>query len=112
MTNTNVNYANKIAITIQEQLGGAKFTVMTGAKYAYGTNSQEQAYLNVKLPKMANKKINNVKITYNEGMDVYEMAFLSVNRNCEITTIEEYKEVYCDQLIELFEKNTGLYCSL
>lgn len=95
-----MNYAQ----TILEQLGGNKFIVMTGTKN-FVKNDKEKS-LTMKLTKNL-AKAQYLKITLN-GNDLYDMEFISVNRNLDRVIKAEYKDVYFDMLQELFTKTTGL----
>ena len=112
MTNT------QIANTILAQLGGRRFTVMTGAKNFIAIDNG----LRFKLGKNASKA-NMVEIKLN-GLDLYDMRFyrytpakLVVNHNKgtadwhdeKIADVKTYNDIYCDQLQELFTETTGLY---
>lgn len=44
---TNQEYAKEIIQAIYVQLGGSKFTAMTGAKLSYSVNSKNQPVLTV-----------------------------------------------------------------
>lgn len=105
MTNTKA----QVALTILEQLGGSRFTAMTGA-----TNFlAHPKALSFKVPNAA-KKITHVEITLNPN-DTYLVEFL----NCRITRkryirdrVEARDNVYFDQLQEIFTEVTGLYTHL
>lgn len=99
---------NQIAKTIYQQLGGAKFSLMTGAKnFCADENS-----LNFSIGKNSTK-CNRIKITYNYGADLYSMTFYSYSpKNLTLKTLKEIDGVFCDQLTELFTQYTGLYTSL
>lgn len=103
-----------VAKTIAHQLGGAKFTTMTGAKLFAGINKTNQVELSAKLP--GNLSIKNnidlVTIVFNEGLDVYEMIFINTREKEENRIIKKYDQVYCDDLIPYFEEETGLFCYL
>lgn len=111
---TDKEYAKVIIQTIYTQLGGSKFTTMTGAKLSYSTNSKDQPVLHCKLPsdiKIRNN-INLVLITYNIGLDLYEYTFINTRKDTENQIIKQINDVYADDLIPLFEEETGLYCYL
>lgn len=114
MTATSQEYAKEITQTIYTQLGGSKFTTMTGVKLSYTINEKEQPVLKCRLP--TNIKITNnidqVLITYNIGLDLYEYTFINTSRKPENQIIKQINEVYADDLIPLFEQETGLYCYL
>ena len=112
---TNQEYAKEIIQAIYTQLGGSKFTAMTGAKLSYSTNSKNQPVLYCKLPTdiQTNNNINLVLITYNIGLDVYEYTFIDSRiTDTEKRIIKQIDEVYADDLIPYFEEETGLYCYL
>lgn len=59
------------------------------------------------------KKSNMCKLSYNKGLDLYNMEFLKYNnRTCEVKEIKKYNGLYSDQLKSIFEDFTGLYISL
>jgi len=103
-----------IATTILSQLGGKRFVAFTGAKDLCTI----KCGLQFSLPRNA-ANVNRVQITLN-GKDLYDMQFLKCSfprYNKKTFTMTEYKEVviqeyndvYCDQLVELFENTTELY---
>ena len=95
----------EIATEILKQLGGNKFIVMTGSKnLVAGKNS-----LSMKLSRNESKA-NHLKIELTP-MDVYSMKFISI-RGGNMKIVEKYDNVYCDQLQNIFTKETGLYTKL
>lgn len=114
MTTISPEYAKDIVNTIYQQLGGSKFTTMTGAKLSYTINSKQQPVLRCTLPTdiQIKNNINLVLITYNIGLDVYEYTFMDTRRSTENRIIKQIDEVYADDLIPYFEEETGLYCYL
>jgi hypothetical protein len=102
---------NDIAHTIFEQLGGRKFIAMTGAKNFVSHSSINS--LSFKVPHAA-KKITYVEITLNER-DLYDMEFRNVRftkNGGKNELVEIHKDVFFDQLQEIFTSETGLYTSL
>jgi hypothetical protein len=111
---TDKEYAKEIVTTILSQLGGSKFTTMTGAKLSYSINNKDQPVLHCKLPadiKIRNN-INLVLIIYNIGLDLYEYTFMNTRKATENQIIKQINDVYAEDLIPLFEQETGLYCYL
>ncbi len=111
---TDKEYTKEIVTTILSQLGGSKFTTMTGAKLSYSINSKDQPVLHCKLPadiKIRNN-INLVLITYNIGLDLYEYTFMNTRKDAENQIIKQINDVYAEDIIPLFEQETGLYCYL
>ena len=111
---TDKEYAKEIVQTIYTQLGGSKFTAMTGAKLSYSINNKDQPVFYCKLPadiKIRNN-INLVLITYNIGLDLYEYTFMNTRKRTENQIIRQINDVYAEDLIPLFEQETGLYCYL
>lgn len=97
-------YSNlQVANTIQQQLGGARFRVMTGAKQFVGGEN----FLQFKLPAGAAKKINFVKITLADN-DTYSVEFMNF-RGLNVKTVSIFDTVYADQLAQIFTAETGLF---
>lgn len=103
------NQTIEVANTILSQLGGRRFTTMTGANSLTAINEQCGG-LSFRLPRMNGVKVNYVKIVLN-GLDLYEVTFGRIYNN-KFSVISEHKDVYCDELENLFEKQTGLYTHL
>ena len=96
----------RVAKTILEQLGGNKFCVMTGAKNLGGTENS----LSMKIGR--NKTSSNyLKITLNM-MDLYDVKFSRVSPKGGERSVTEYNNIFNDQLVEVFEKHTGMYTKL
>lgn len=94
-----------IAATILSQLGGSRFTAMTGAKsFVAGTDC-----LTFRIGRNASKA-NMVKITL-AGDDTYTVDFLNY-RNFDVKAIGTAACVYADQLRAVFTANTGMATSL
>ena len=52
---------------------------------------------------------NALRITLDPS-DTYTMKFFKINpRKLTVDTVREIEDVYCDQLTEIFERETGLY---
>ena len=95
-----------VAKTILTQLGGRRFSTMTGAinlldhgdalSMRFGRNSSNSNYL---------------KVTLN-CMDLYDLRFSKVSKWGEEKSIKTYHDIYCDELVETFEAHTGMYTSL
>jgi hypothetical protein len=94
----------EVAKTILQQLGGAgRLQLMVGA-YNF------VAYPNGVAFKFKNRKVNYVKITLN-GKDLYDIQFFKLTVNSQ-KLIAEFEDIYFDQLIDIFEKTTGMYLRL
>lgn len=104
----------EIMMSLYEQLGGHKFVVATGSKftgYAEDENGNLEQYIS--LARNASSA-NKLKITYDEGLDLYNMIFerqtfskktFQVSRK----EIASYNGVYFDQLAPIFESVTRMY---
>jgi hypothetical protein len=98
----------QVAQTILSQLGGNRFTAMTGAKNFAGDDNS----LTFRLPSngFCKDSINCVKITLTP-MDVYTMEFMRV-RGVKVKKVSTFDMVYCDQLQSIFSHATGLLTRL
>jgi len=85
---------------ILDQLGGKMFIALTGAE---GYRMERGLLIKFK----GSTKANYVRITVN-GADLYIVEFFRV-RGTSVKLISEFNDMYCDQLQDLFEEQTGLY---
>ena len=93
----------EIANIIFRQYGGAEFALLTGAKnfqYLKDGGLIYEIGRNVKVVKWVETKLN--------ASDLYDIKFY--NRKAEIIT--EEKDVFCEQLRNIFQQNTHLYTSI
>ena len=95
----------QVAQTILSQLGGNKFIAMTGASNLGGTENS----LSFKIGKNS-KKVTHVRIELNAN-DLYDVKFFNI-RGTNIKTVSEFEDVYSENLVELFESETGLFTKL
>lgn len=97
-----------VAHTILAQLGGNRFTAMTGAKNFVGSENS----LSFRIPGsgFAKDGINAVRITLN-GLDLYDVAFSRI-RGGAVKTLYTETNIYADKLQEVFRLHTGLHTSL
>lgn len=102
-----------IAREIMNQLGGKRFSMMTGAKNYLAIKDG----LTFSLPGKSGfvrDKINRVAITLNEK-DLYDITYSKMWKSkgdMQIKYIKTFKDVYCDELVNNFEETTGLYTYL
>ena len=112
--------ASTLAQTILQQMGGNKFLVMTGCKDLVW--DEKNSTLRMSIPRNGSKA-NRLWVTYNWGSDSYTMRFFRytaprLNSKTyewseeKITEVAEFKEIYFDQLQELFTEVTKMYTRL
>lgn len=93
-----------VAETILQQLGGQRFTAMTGSKNYLADG-------------------NSLTITLDEATDTYRMRFYKytagrLNKKTfewvpdKVVEVAEFDNVYCDMLQELFTQVTRMYTRL
>lgn len=99
-----------IVETIYQQLGGKGFAMMIGMNFPILV-SEDKKTGNVtatfRWRAHANDGINLMKVTLDEGKDLYRVTFGRF-RGVEATRQPTLKGVYCEDLRPLFEKTTGL----
>lgn len=111
---------DSVAATILEQLGGSKFTAMTGSSHYVSDGNT----LRMNLARNRSKA-NRLYITLDESTDTYSMRFFQYRpgglrvRNGEaffvedkITEVKQVDGVYADMLCEIFTSVTGMATSL
>ena len=96
-----------IAQTILQQIGGRRFTVMTGSKKLIDIGK------GLRMSLSRNKtQANRLEIVLDESTDTYTMRFykqsITKHFDVKIKEIAEYDMVYCDMLEEMFTSVTGL----
>jgi|ERR1017187_2320442 hypothetical protein len=95
----------QVANTILQQLGGAQFAALTGAKQFVAGDM----FLQFSIP-TSNDGINKVRITL-DPRDTYTVEFWAI-RKAWFKQISSHSDVYCDMLQDVFEHATGLYVTL
>ena len=98
--------AYSVANTIWQQLGGQRFSFMTGVKPVCYGEKDNKVYLLMSVGRNKNN-INLFEVAYNEGKDTYEVRFIR-KRGIEAHTIARFDDVYCDMLTTIFTQYTGL----
>jgi hypothetical protein len=96
-----------VAETILQQLGGRRFTTMTGAKNYTGY----QDGLAFRLPSnFASDGINYIKITLTQ-MDTYDIVFSKI-RGLKYAVLETIEGAYNEDLRRVISDRTGLSLTL
>ena len=95
----------EVVETTLRQLGGNKFVVMVGAKNIGGDNTT----LSFKFMRNSSKS-TYCQITLN-GSDLCDIKFGHI-RKFVYTVDKEFNDIYNDQLVEIFERYTGLRTKL
>jgi hypothetical protein len=90
-----------VARAILEQLGGARFVAMTGAKNFVGSADS----LTFKIGPNP-KRVSQVRVTLAPA-DLYAVTFFRIGAAPRIAS-----DVYCSMLEEVFSQHTGLYTRL
>lgn len=94
----------EIANTILAQFGGGnRLKNFVSGKYFGAVENG----LTFRFTAKAKNKANQVRVTL-EPSDTYKVEFLRIFGNT-VTTCSEHTMIYCDQLVDLFEQETGLY---
>ena len=105
----NKTEALQTAETIFKQFGGQqKLKFFVGANNFTYHNRPEVEEVDATFNFKMCSKANTVKVIYHRCPDVYTLQFWKVTKS-QNKLVNSYTHVYFDQLIELFEKETGLY---
>lgn len=97
--------SSQVAQTILDQLGGQRFSTMTGAKNYVGSDNSLMFMIG-----RNQSKANKVRVTLNAD-DLYDVEFFSI-RGVNVTKKAERSNVFADQLRDVFTSVTGMYTSL
>ena len=105
----NKTEALQTAETIFKQFGGQqRLKFFVGANTFTYHNRPEVEEVDATFKFKMYSKANTVKVIYHRCPDVYTLQFWKVTAK-QNKLVNSYSDVYFDQLIELFEKETGLY---
>lgn len=86
---------------ILDQLGGQRKLVMFTGAYNFVAIKNGVTF------RIKNRGVNFIQIVLN-GKDLYDVTFSKFFK-LSLKKVSEHKDVYFDELIPLFEKNTGMY---
>lgn len=94
-------------------MGGTRrlATMIGGKNFAKGDMSTDNPFFSFKFKAKARDGINYFKITYNAGMDLFDLEFGRI-WGTKYTVKKEVEGVYVDMVREIFENTTGLYLTL
>lgn len=95
---------------IWQQLGGSRFAAMTGARNALAGNDGISFRFMKSTSRSQKRPVNALRIRVN-SRDLYDMEFMFV-RGHQVETIEKKLDVGVENLVSVFERETGLYTSL
>lgn len=103
----------EIGKTILAQLGGTgRLSAMIGAhSFAAGDFGTNKFGASFKFKARSKNAWKAVKIIHN-GLDLYDVSFLKMNNKTFEIVSKTVDNVYCDQLKEIIENETGLCLSL
>jgi hypothetical protein len=104
-----MSHGSEVAKTILSQLGGNRFVTMTGAKN-FASHGDECALSFRIASTMTENKCNHVKITLNSS-DLYDVTFSKIFK-LTVKEISKHNDLYAEDLVNLFESETGLYTHL
>ena len=96
--------------TLLNQMGGAwKISAITGAQIVTDTAAATLVF-----KKQAGaKKITHLKVSYNEGTDLYDLQGFKYNRKTlQCTEVMSLSGIYAEDLKRTCEELTGLYFTL
>jgi len=92
-----------VANTIRTQLGGHRFSVMTGATNFVGSDNS----LTFRLPRSISPKIRYVRIDLTPA-DLYDIKYI----NAKGFVVSEDRGIYAEDLQRVFTATTGVYTHL
>jgi len=103
---------NQIQSTILDQLGGlGRLTAMIGLRSIYTGDSNE---IRIRWTARARAKINVMSVTLRAD-DYYDVIFSANGASplaLPLAIKSRYEAVGCEDLVRIFEKETGLYLTL
>ncbi len=94
------------ANVIRKQIGNKAICMLGACNLSYDS----EKYANFSFRIKGSSKVNHIEIVLN-GNDLYDMKFNKIH-GMKFKNVSTINDVYCDQLNEIIEKETGLYTSL
>lgn len=99
--------------TMLNQMGGHSFLRMVGQ---YGPilthyNSEKCEYSATIRVGKNDKNVNLVKMIYCRGKDLYRFEYYHT-KGLDSKLLSKEDDLFCEDIVSSFERNTGLYCSL
>lgn len=91
----------EIASIILTQLGGSRIKSFLGTKHFVAIEN------GLAFRFKGTNHSNYIEITLN-GLDLYDIKFKKIWGN-QVKTIQIFENIYCDQLIDIFESTTNLF---
>ena len=105
----NKTEALQTAETIFEQLGSKKRLItFVGADQFAFNNLEKEERVEASFKFKGSRKMNYCKVTYRRCPDDYIVEFYRLGKT-SVKRISRHEGIYCDMLIDLFEKETDLY---
>jgi len=99
---------SEITETILEQMGGIGRLIKFTAARNFIDHGNGVSF---KFDNVTNIKINYFKVSYDEGEDLYILEFGYI-KSLNYTKVKEMDGIYFDQLLDIFEEETGMYLTL
>lgn len=101
-----------VATEILRQLGGRQFLALTGARNLVGSDTGLSLQVSASAQIELRNRCTHVRINLDPS-DTYTVQFVRFNRKtCEFAECSKHEGVFCDQLQDLFEAQTGLLVTL
>lgn len=101
--------ALQTAETIFQQLGGQRrLKTFVGANTFTFHNRPEVEEVDATFKFKMNSKMNTCKVTYHRCPDNYTVKFLKLGKT-SVKEVSKHEDVYCDELVKLFETQTNLF---
>jgi hypothetical protein len=101
------NTKQTVAVTIAKQLGGLNLLKLMAGCSNFLSSKEGQGTLTFKLGSGSPTKATHFKVTLTD-MDDYTVTSYRI-RGTDIRTLEVSEGIYCDNLIDVFERMTGFY---
>jgi hypothetical protein len=100
----------EVTQTLLNQMGGAhRISVMTGARIVTETAAATLVFKK----KVGTKKLTHLKVSYNQGTDLYDLQGFTYNRQaCAYPQVLAIAGIYAEDLKRTCEELTGLYFNL
>jgi hypothetical protein len=112
LTQEESEYLDEIVNGILQLIGSPnKLKMIIRAKDFFKSYFGEEKHPGIQFKFPRTNKLNCCQITLDVGKDLYSIEFFDI-RKLDIASHSIYSDIFCEDLIKIFEEKTGLYLSL
>jgi hypothetical protein len=112
LTQQESEYLDEVVNGILELIGSPnKLKIVIGAKDFFKSYFGEDKHPSIQFKFPRTNRLNCCQITLDVGKDLYSIEFFDI-RKLGIASHHVHSDIFCEDLVRIFQEKTGLYLSL